>query len=136
MVHCAAKQKMLQFYNTIWPHLFWKIFIDFLTSMVLRAQNTMLLSKVKRRFFSNFVAFSENPNFTISKFCFPTFIGIQNKSCMRDSYFFWTQLLILMTVSCPLSTKVLVTGQIFLTAKNSNVDNFLPEFDMANSRPF
>jgi hypothetical protein len=46
-----------------WPHLFWKIFVDFLTSTLLRTQNTTLLLKVRRRFFSNFVAFSENPNF-------------------------------------------------------------------------
>ena len=38
-------------YNTTWPYLFWKIFIDFLTSTLLRAQNTTLLSKVRRRFF-------------------------------------------------------------------------------------
>ena len=38
-------------YNTTWPHLFWKIFVDFLTSTLLRAQNTTLLSKVRRRFF-------------------------------------------------------------------------------------
>ena len=50
-------------YNTTWPHLFWKIFVNFLTSTLLRVQNTTLLSKVRRRFFSNFVAFSENPNF-------------------------------------------------------------------------
>ena len=51
-------------YNTTWPNLFWKIFVDFLTSTLLRAQNTTLLSKVRWRFFSNFVAFSEIPNFT------------------------------------------------------------------------
>ena len=46
-------------------HIFLKkIFVDFLTSTLLRAQNTTLLSKVRQRFFSNFVAFSENPNFT------------------------------------------------------------------------
>ena len=50
-------------YNTTWPHLFWKIFVAFLTSTLLRTQNTTLLSKVLRRFFSNFVAFSENPKF-------------------------------------------------------------------------
>ena len=50
-------------YNTTCPHLFLKIFIDFLTSTLLREQNTTLLSKVRRIFFSNFVAFSENPNF-------------------------------------------------------------------------
>ena len=49
--------------NTTCPHLFWKIFIDFLTSTLLREQNTTLWSKVWRIFFSNFVAFSENPNF-------------------------------------------------------------------------
>ena len=38
-------------FNTTWPHLFWKIFVNFLTSTLLRAQNTMLLSKVRRRFF-------------------------------------------------------------------------------------
>ena len=38
-------------YNTTWPHLFWKIFVDFLTSTLLRAQNTTLLSKAWRRFF-------------------------------------------------------------------------------------
>jgi len=51
--------------NTTCPHLFLKIFVNFLTSMLLCAQNTTLLSKVQRRFFSNFVAFSENPNFPI-----------------------------------------------------------------------
>ena len=51
-------------YNTTCPHLFLKIFVNFLTSLLLRAQNTMLLSKVRQIFFSNFVAFSENPNFT------------------------------------------------------------------------
>jgi hypothetical protein len=40
------------------PHLFFKIFVDFLTSTLLRAQNTTLLSKVQI-----FMAFSENPNF-------------------------------------------------------------------------
>ena len=44
--------------------MFWKIFVNFLTSTLLCAQNTTLLSKVRRRFSSNFVAFSENPNFT------------------------------------------------------------------------
>ena len=38
-------------YNTTWPHLFWKIFVDFLTSTLLRAQNTTLVSKVQRRSF-------------------------------------------------------------------------------------
>ena len=38
-------------YNTTCPHLFWKIFVNFLTSTLLRTQNTMLLSKVRRRFF-------------------------------------------------------------------------------------
>ena len=52
-------------YNTTWPHLFWKIFVDFLTSTLMHRQNTMLLSKERRRFFSNFVAFSENSNFII-----------------------------------------------------------------------
>ena len=33
---------------------------------------------------------------------------------MRGFLFFWTELLILITVSCPLSTKVLLTRQIFL----------------------
>ena len=33
------------------PHLFLKIFVNFLTSTMLRAQNTTLLSKVRRRFF-------------------------------------------------------------------------------------
>ena len=32
-------------------HLFWKIFVNFLTSTLLRAQNTTLLSKVRQRFF-------------------------------------------------------------------------------------
>ena len=41
-------------YNTTWPHLFWKIFVDFLTSTLLRAQNTTLLSKVRRNFFRIF----------------------------------------------------------------------------------
>ena len=40
-----------------------RFFINFLTNTLLRAQNTMLLSKVRQIFFSNFVAFSENPNF-------------------------------------------------------------------------
>ena len=53
-------------YNTTCPHLFLKIFVDFLTSTLLRTQNTTLLSKVRRRFFLNFVGFSENPNFTNS----------------------------------------------------------------------
>ena len=44
-------------------NLFWKIFTDFLTSTLLRAQNTTFLSKVWQRFFSNLVAFSENTNF-------------------------------------------------------------------------
>ena len=34
-----------------------------MTSTLLRAQNTKLLSKVRRRFFQIFAAFSENPNF-------------------------------------------------------------------------
>ena len=51
-------------YNTSWPHFSWKIFVDFLTSTLLHTQNMTLLSKVRWRFFSNFVAFSENPNFT------------------------------------------------------------------------
>ena len=38
-------------YNTTCPHLLLKIFVDFLTSTLLRAQNTTLLSKVRRRFF-------------------------------------------------------------------------------------
>ena len=50
------------------PHLKKKIFVDFLTSMLLRAQNTTLLSKVRQRFFSNFVAFSESPNFKFDLF--------------------------------------------------------------------
>ena len=45
--------------------LFWKIFVDSLTSTLLRAQNTTLLSKVWQRFFSNFMTFSENPNFIV-----------------------------------------------------------------------
>ena len=40
-----------------------KIFVGFLTSTLLRAQNTTFLSKVWQRFFSNLVAFSENTNF-------------------------------------------------------------------------
>ena len=66
-------------------------------------------------FFKSFLLY-----FTISKFCFPAFIGIQNKS-YEGILFFWTQSLILITVSCPLSTKVLVTRQIFLTAAMSSV---------------
>ena len=33
------------------PHLFWKIFANFLTSALLYAQNTLLLSTVRQRFF-------------------------------------------------------------------------------------
>ena len=32
-------------------HLFWKIFVNFLTSTLLRAQNKTLLSKLRQRFF-------------------------------------------------------------------------------------
>ena len=42
---------------------FLKIFLNFLTSTLLCAHNMTLLSKVRWRFFSNFVTFSENPNF-------------------------------------------------------------------------
>ena len=38
-------------YNTICPHLFLKIFVDFLTSTLLPPQNKTLLLKVRRRFF-------------------------------------------------------------------------------------
>ena len=41
----------LSLYNTTCPHLFWKIFVDVLTSTLLHAQNTTLLSKVRWRFF-------------------------------------------------------------------------------------
>ena len=41
-------------YNTTCPHLFLKIFVNFLTSTLLRLQNTTLLSKVRRRFFQIF----------------------------------------------------------------------------------
>ena len=37
--------------RTTCPHFFLKVIVDFLTSMQLRAQNTTLLSKVRRRFF-------------------------------------------------------------------------------------
>ena len=36
------------------PHLFRKIFVDFLTSTLFRAQNTTLLSKIRRRYFQMF----------------------------------------------------------------------------------
>ena len=72
-------------YNTTWPYLFLKIFY-FLTSTLLPAQNTTLLSKVQRRFFSNFVAFSENPDFKkkpskmfwphFARRCFPLWVKI------------------------------------------------------------
>ena len=47
-------------YNTTSPHLFWKIFVNFLTTTLFRTEYDAL---VRRRFSSNFVAFSENPNF-------------------------------------------------------------------------
>ena len=57
------------------PHFLKKILVNFLTSTLLRAQNTTLLSKVRQRFFSNFVAFSENPNFILktlgTSYCIP-----------------------------------------------------------------
>ena len=47
--HISAEQ----FYDKVCIiiHLFWKIFVGFLTSTLLRAQNTTLLSKVRQRFF-------------------------------------------------------------------------------------
>ena len=43
-------------------HIFEKTFINFLTSTLLRAQNTTLLSKVRQIFFQ--ILWPENPNFT------------------------------------------------------------------------
>ena len=64
-INYALKLEHLKFvYYTTCPHFKKKVFVDFLTSTLLRAQNMTLLSKVWWRFFSNFVAFSENPNFT------------------------------------------------------------------------
>ena len=54
-------------YNTTCPHLFWKIFVDFLTSTLLRAQNTALLSKVRQRFFQ--ILWPSQITQTLTVFC-------------------------------------------------------------------
>ena len=67
-------------YNTTWPHVFWKIFVNFLTSRLLRTQNTVLLSKVQQTFFFKVCGLLCKPKFyqennLTFQLCFP-FYGI------------------------------------------------------------
>ena len=104
------------------PYLFLKIFVDFLTSTLLRAQNTTLLSKV-RWFFSNFVAFSENPKFNTlqnSKFVF-----CKKSPCSRIHYTVWNKF----TKSGELKPKALIPG----ITENPSARNFFIRFSSENS---
>ena len=53
------------------PHLFWKIFVNFLTSTLLRAQNTTLLSKVRQSVFQ--ILWPSQKTQTLQKFCLQFF---------------------------------------------------------------
>ena len=51
-------------YNTTWPHLFWKSLHQLFDKYTAARTEHDALVKSSTKIFSNFVAFSENPNFT------------------------------------------------------------------------
>ena len=80
--------------NTTWPHLFWKIFVDFLTSIyAVACTEHDALVKSKTKIFSNFVAFSENPNFITlgyPKFGYPILALVTTNSLKKHGMKFFS----------------------------------------------
>ena len=118
-------------YNTTCPHLFLKIFVDFLTSTLLRTQNKTFLSKVRRRFFFKFcgllwkpklyqITFSKNSYSWLGSSTWPmSWIGVLGKNDLERMYknkfipFYVFQELLFMTLR-PLHVFWMLSDVIYL----------------------
>ena len=78
------------------PHLFWKIFVDFLTSTLLRAQKTTLLSKVQHFFFQ--IMWPSQKTQTLMKHKFPNLLKPLSTINQQNYWSFYPSELIYFTL--------------------------------------